>query len=171
MTWLGAGWGGRSQQNTHCWELSKQGARGERKLCHITWTLKSPPPQTDRSCDRPRRSKPTRHWRALEGRDLCCLCVLQPQSEWHQPGAAGSSSRAGLPLCAPLVTQSYPVLARSGTLSRLVPGPEESTGPPVCPPGHVADEQAWGKAAVLGRLCHTVPQSIFLEVWHTVGTQ
>lgn len=97
--------------------------------------------------------------------------VLQPQSEWHQPGTVGLSSRAGLPLCAPLVTQSCPVLARAVTLSRLVPGPEESTGPPVRPPGYVADEQAWGKAAGLGRLCHTVPQSIVLEVWHTEGTQ
>lgn len=63
------------------------------------------------------------------------------------------------------------MLARSVTLSRLVPGQEESTGPPVRPPGHVADEQTWGKAAVLGRLYHTVPQSIFLEVWHAVSTQ
>lgn len=155
LTWLGAGWGGRSQQNTHCWELSKQGAGGECKLCHITWT---PPPQTDRSCDRPRRSKPTGAgvpWRGA----ICAASeqVLQPQSEWHQPGTAGSSSRVRLPLCAPLVTQSCPVLARPGTLSSLVPGPEESIGPPVRPPGHVADEQAWGKAAGLGWLCHTVP--------------
>lgn len=31
--------------------------------------------------------------------------VLQPQSEWHQLGTAGLNSRAGLPLCAPLVKQ------------------------------------------------------------------
>lgn len=137
-------------------------------------------PQTDKSCDRSRRLTPTQCCRALEKCLLICaasvfdsfrLQVLQPQSEWHQPGTAGSSSRAGLPLCAPLVKQSCTMLARSVTLSRLVSGPEESTGPPVRPPGHVADEQAWGKAAVLGRLCYTVPQSIFLEVWHTVGTQ